>query len=60
MCIRDSAYIVFAILFLWDAIENWSTNRNRSYMSLLFVALAVFMFFFRRKFRRKIEERQNK
>ncbi|RIA08690.1 hypothetical protein OE09_0511 [Flavobacteriaceae bacterium MAR_2010_72] len=51
------AYIIFAVLFLWDAIANWSRDRSRSYMSLLFVALAIFMFFFRKKFRKKIEDR---
>ncbi|MFC4723351.1 hypothetical protein ACFO5O_13530 [Geojedonia litorea] len=51
------AYIIFAVLFLWDALANWSSDRSRSYMSLLFVALAIFMFFFRKKFRKKIEDR---
>lgn len=54
------AYIIFAALFLWDAITNWSVDRNRAYMSLFFTALAVFMFFFRNRFRKKIEDRNNK
>lgn len=54
------AYIIFAALFLWDAITNWSVDRNRAYMSLLFAALAIFMFFFRKRFRKKIEERNQK
>ncbi|EDP71410.1 hypothetical protein FBALC1_02962 [Flavobacteriales bacterium ALC-1] len=51
------AYIIFAALFFWDAITNWSVDRNRAYMSLFFAALAVFMFFFRKRFRKKIEDR---
>lgn len=51
------AYIIFAVLFLWDAISNWSVDRSRSYMSLLFVALAVFMFFFRKRFAKKFQDR---
>jgi uncharacterized membrane protein len=51
------AYIVFAILFLYDAIQNWSIDRNRSYISLLFVVLAIFMFYFRKRFRKKMEDR---
>ncbi|WP_111682169.1 hypothetical protein [Winogradskyella tangerina] len=51
------AYIVFAILFLWDAISNWSVDRDRSYMSLFFVALALFMFFFRKRFSKKFQDR---
>lgn len=52
------AYLVFAVLFLYDAINNWSIDRNRSYMSLVFFGLAVFMFFFRKKFRKKFEDRR--
>jgi len=51
------AYIFFAILFSYEAIVNWNVDRNKSYISLLFVALAVFMFFFRKRFRKKIEDR---
>ncbi|WP_295832599.1 hypothetical protein [uncultured Winogradskyella sp.] len=52
------AYIIFAVMFAWDAISNWSIDRSRSYISLLFAALAVFMFFFRKRFRKKFEDRQ--
>jgi uncharacterized membrane protein len=51
------AYIFFAILFAYEAIANWNVDRNKSYLSLLFVALAIFMFFFRKNFRKKIEDR---
>ena len=54
------AYIIFAGLFLWDAISNWNIDRNRSYMSLFFVALAIFMFFFRKRFAKKFDERSKK
>jgi uncharacterized membrane protein len=52
------AYIAFAALFLYEAIINWNIDRSKSYMSLLFVALAVFMFFFRKRFRKKLEDRK--
>ena len=51
------AYIIFALLFLWDAVVNWPVDRSRSYMSLFFVALALFMFFFRKRFSKKFEDR---
>ena len=54
------AYFVFAVLFLYDAIENWSVDRTRSYISLLFTAVAVFMFFFRKRFRKKFEDQNKK
>ncbi len=50
------AYIFFFALFIYDAISNWSVDRNRSYMSLAFAALALFMFFFRKKYRKRFEE----
>ena len=49
------AYLIFAVLFLWDAIQNW--GENRGYTSLLLTALAVFMFFFRKKFNKKFQNK---
>lgn len=54
------AYIFFAALFTYDAISNWSTDRNRSYMSLALAAMSVFMYFFRKRFRQKFQDRQPK
>ena len=51
------AYIIIAIVFIWEAIGGWSEDRGRSYMLLVFSALAIFMFFFRRHFRQKFEDR---
>ena len=51
------AYLVFFALFLYDGLSNWSIDRGRAYMSLLFAGLALFMFFFRKKFRKRFEER---
>ncbi len=53
------AYLVFAMLFIYDAIVNWSISHTRTYLSLAFAALAIFMYFFRKRFRRKFED-QNK
>lgn len=44
-----SAYLVY---------ENWIDNRNRAYLFLFFMVVAVFMFFFKRNFRRKFEAHQ--
>ncbi|WP_369997168.1 hypothetical protein [Winogradskyella sp.] len=54
------AYLIFAALFLWDVISNWNVDRSRSYMSLFFAALAIFMFFFRKRFAKKFEDRNKK
>ncbi|GAA4814506.1 hypothetical protein [Litoribaculum gwangyangense] len=53
------AYLVFAVLFLYDGISKWNDGTNGAYISLGLAALAVFMFFFRRKFSNKFEDRNN-
>ncbi|WP_405575972.1 hypothetical protein [Winogradskyella sp. Asnod2-B02-A] len=53
------AYIVFAVLFLYDAISKWSVDRNGSYMMFFFAALALFMFFFRQRFSKKFRDHNN-
>jgi hypothetical protein len=51
------AYLVLAALFLWDAISKWSDDRNGAYMSLFFVVFVLFVFFFRKRFNKKFEDR---
>jgi hypothetical protein len=50
-------YLVFVVLFSYDAVTKWATERNRAYMSLFFAVLSLFMFFFRKRFRKKFEDR---
>ena len=51
------AYLFFVALFLYDAISNWNIDRNRAYMSLFFMVLAIFMFYFRKKYRKRFHDR---
>ena len=53
-------YIIMAIASIYVAITNWQVDRNRSYLFILFAIVAIGMFFFKRKFRKKIEESNNK
>jgi hypothetical protein len=48
-------YLVVAIFFAYEAVNNWSSERSRAYLYLFFVVVAVFMFFFKRNFRKKME-----
>jgi hypothetical protein len=53
-------YLVFAALFLYDAYSEWTNNNgSRALMSLLLGALAIFIFFFRKRFKNKFKD-QNK
>jgi hypothetical protein len=48
------AYLIFAILFLYDAFASW--GETRAYASILLGLTALFMFFFRRKFNKKFDK----
>ena len=50
------AYLVFAVLFLYDGISRWGEDGTKKYISLFFAALALFMFFFRKKFNKKFDD----
>ena len=53
------AYLAMAAFSIYLVITNWAENRNRAYLFAFFTVVAIFMFFFKRKFRKKIEERRN-
>ncbi|MCG2419260.1 hypothetical protein K8089_09515 [Aequorivita sp. F47161] len=56
----EYAYLIIAAFFAYETVQNWNSQPNRAYLFLFFVVLAVFMFFFKRNFRKKIEERNKK
>ncbi|MFT5436036.1 MAG: FtsH-binding integral membrane protein [Ulvibacter sp.] len=56
----EYAYIVMAVFSAYIVIDNWEENRGRSYLFALFGIVAVLMFFFKRKFRKKIEAHNKK
>ena len=53
----EFAYLIFAAFFLFEAFRIWNTERSRAYLFIFFVVVAVFMFFFKRQFRKRIEDR---
>lgn len=53
------SYLVLAALFIYDAIDKYTVNGELSYTSVLFAALAVFMFFFRKRFNQKFKDGDN-
>ena len=53
-------YLVAAIIFGIRAAEVWDQDQDRSYLFMGITALSVFMFFFRRKFSNKFEDRRQK
>lgn len=53
-------YLVLGAAFFYDAITKWNDANATPNISLLLGGLAVFMFFFRRRFSKKMEDRNNK
>lgn len=52
------AYLVFAIVFLYEAISKYRELGTIDYASLLLAGAAVFMFFFRKRFNKKLENNE--
>lgn len=55
--IFEYLYLAIAVFFTYEAINEWGENRDRAYIFIFFVLIAIFMFFFRRNFRKKVEKR---
>ncbi|MFC5682563.1 hypothetical protein ACYE2N_12250 [Flavobacterium sp. MAHUQ-51] len=53
-------YLLFAGFFVYDAIEKWNNPKETPLLSLLIAGLGVFMFFFRRRFVKKMQDRNRK
>ncbi|PVW17319.1 hypothetical protein [Marixanthomonas spongiae] len=53
----EYVYLVMAAFSIYLVWQNWADNRNRAYLFGFFAVVAIFMFFFKRNFRRKMEER---
>lgn len=53
-------YLILTVFFIYDAIVKWNDVNATPVLSLLFAALGVFMFFFRRRFAKKMEDRKSK
>lgn len=53
----EMGYLIVAVIFGYEAFLIW--GEQKAYVYLILMALAVFMFFFRRKFRKKREDRFN-
>ncbi|MDX1603422.1 MAG: hypothetical protein R3209_10135 [Salinimicrobium sediminis] len=53
----EFAYLAAAAFFLYEAVIIWNEQRTQAYLFLFFVAVGIFMFFFRRHFRHKYGNR---
>lgn len=54
----EFAYLVAAAFFIFEVVRMWGEERSRAYLFLFLAVVALFMFFFRRYFRHKYENRR--
>lgn len=52
-------YLIFGLFFVYDTINKYINKDENYILSLVFAVLAIFMFYFRLRSIKKIEERQN-
>jgi len=55
--ISEIAYTIIAIISAQQVYANWTVNRNRAYLMLMFMVVSIIMIFVRRGFRKKMEAR---
>jgi positive regulator of sigma E activity len=56
----EIAYLVIAIIFIVETFLRWNSDRNKAYIFLAFSIMAVFMYFFRKKYRKRFENQEKK
>ena len=57
--ISEFLYVVIAAISLIEVITLWDIQRDKAYLFIGFAALAIFMFLFRRKYRKKFKNRKS-
>ena len=57
--ISEFLYVVIAAISLIEVIKLWDIQRDKAYLFIGFAALSIFMFFFRRKYRKKFKNRKS-
>lgn len=56
----EIAYLIIAIVFIVETFLRWNSDRNKAYIFMVFAVMAVFMYFFRKKYRKKFENHEKK
>jgi len=58
--IFEYGYLIIAIVSIIETVINWSEgNKEKAYLFLGFSVLFIFMYFFRKRYRKRFENRDN-
>ena len=53
------SYLVVGVVFFIEGILKWNSDKEEAFIMFGFAIFITLIFFFKRKFRRKIEERKS-
>ncbi|MGB3152878.1 MAG: hypothetical protein WBB27_19640 [Maribacter sp.] len=51
-------YIIVAVFSIYRIFTDWKTDRSMAYLFIFFAIISTAMFFFRRTYRKKFEQRK--
>lgn len=51
----EYAYLLIALFFIVETFRNWADEESRSILYIILAVLALFMFFFKRWYRKKLK-----
>lgn len=54
----ELGYLIIAVVFLYEGITRFNSEREKAYIFLIFAALAIFTYFFKKRFRKRFEQRR--
>lgn len=52
-------YLILGIYLIIDSVINWNNPAENAELTLIFAAIAIFLFRFRRRYAKRFEERRN-
>ena len=55
----EIGYLILAVILVYETITRWNSEREKAYLFLGFAILAIGMYFFKKRFRKKVEARNN-
>ena len=53
----EYGYLIIAIFLMIETFLNWKTEPQKAYLYLAFSLLAIFMYLFKKNFRKRIDKR---
>lgn len=57
--IFEYLYLVVAVLSIYKVIAEWGQEDAQTWLFIVFAIIGIFMFFFKRRFRKRMEQRAN-